>query len=161
MLLAPLVAWQDQQGNWSHGTLAQAQEQVRKLARVETTLEVQRGEPRHPKRQPVEVDIATCPVRLTYSSGIRCKEAGERVTKDLWLIQVQVLGTTQAPWLLLTDWPMEDEQSALRIFVMYRERWTAEDSFTVTKECLGWEEVQVLDLTSSFQKVRRWSFSLR
>ncbi len=35
---------------------------------------------------------------------------------------------------------MEDEQSARRIFVMYRERWAAEDSFNVTKECLGWEE---------------------
>ena len=67
------------------------------------------------------------------------------VTKELWLVQVQVRGTTQAPWLLLTDWPVEDEQSALRIFIMYRERWAVEDSFKVTKECLGWEEVQVLD----------------
>lgn len=39
----------------------------------------------------------------------------------------------------------QDEQSAERIFRMYRERWAAEDSFKVTKECLGWEEVQVLD----------------
>ena len=56
-----------------------------------------------------------------------------------------MLGTTQAPWWLLTDWPVEDAHSALRIFIMYRERWAAEDSFKVTKECLGWEEVQVLD----------------
>jgi hypothetical protein len=141
------ISWalQDQQGNWIQGNLAQAQEQVRKLARVETTLEVQRGKQRHPKRQPVEVDIASCPVRLTYSTGVRRKEPGELVTKDLWLVQVQVLGTTQAPWWLLTDWPVEDAQSALRIFIMYRERWAAEDSFKVTKECLGWEEVQVLD----------------
>jgi hypothetical protein len=60
-------------------------------------------------------------------------------------VQVTVLGTKQAPWLLLTDWEVSDEQSALRIFIMYRERWAAEDSFKVTKECLGWEEVQVLD----------------
>lgn len=139
------VRWQDKQGNGSQGPLAQAQEQVRPLARVETTLEVQRGQQRHPKRQPVEVDMAACPVRLTYSTGVRRKETGERVTKALWLVQVQVRGTTQAPWLLLTDWPVEDEQSARRIFVMYRERWAAEDSFKVTKECLGWEEVQVLD----------------
>ncbi len=136
---------QDRQGNWLPGTLAQAQEQVRPVARVETTMEVQRGKQRHPKRQPVEVDIAACPVRLTYSTGVRRKEPGERVSKDLWLVQVQVLGTTQAPWLLLTDWPVQDEQSALRIFIMYRERWAAEDSFKVTQECLGWEEVQVLD----------------
>jgi Transposase DDE domain len=139
------VMWQDQQGNWMQGTVGQAQQQVRPLARVETTLEVQRGQQRHPKRQPVEVDIAACPVRLTYSTGVRRQEPGEVVTKDLWLVQVQVRGTTQAPWLLLTDWPVEDEQSAMRIFIMYRERWAAEDSFKVTKECVGWEEVQVLD----------------
>ena len=139
------VSWQDQQGTWFHGSLAQAQGQVRHLARVETTLEVQRGQQRHPKRQPVQVDLAACPVRLTYSTGVRRKEPGQVVTKDLWLVQVQILGTTQAPWLLLTDWPVDDEQSAVRIFIMYRERWAAEDSFKVTKECLGWEEVQVLD----------------
>jgi hypothetical protein len=118
---------------------------MRKLARVETTLEVQRGKQRHPKRQPVQVDIAVCPIRLTYATGVRRKAPGELVSKDLWLVQVQVLGTTQAPWWLLTDWPVEDEQSAMRILIMYRERWAAEDSFKVTKECLGWEEVQVLD----------------
>jgi hypothetical protein len=79
---------------------------------------VQRGTQHHPKRQPVEVDIAACPLRLNYSTGVRRKAAGEVVTKDLWLVQVRVLGTTQAPWLLLTDWPVEDEQSALRIFMM-------------------------------------------
>jgi len=139
------VTWQDQQGKWNQGPLAQAQQQMRKRARVKTTLEVQRGKQRHPKRQPVEVDIAACPVRLTYSTGVRRKVPGERVSKELWLVPVQVLGTTQAPWLLLTDWPVEDEPSAMRIFIMYRERWAAEDSFKVTKECLGWEEVQVLD----------------
>jgi hypothetical protein len=140
------VSWQDQQGQWIQGPLAQAQQQMRTLARVETTLEVQRGKQRHPKRQPVKVDIAVCPIRLTYATGVRRKAPGELVSKDLWLVQVQVLGTTQAPWWLLTDWPVEDEQSAMRIFIMYRERWAAEDSFKVTKECLGWEEeVQVLD----------------
>ncbi len=140
-----IVTWQDKQGHWIQGPLAQAQRQVRHLARVETTLEVQRGQQCHPKRQPVQIDIAACPVRLTYSTGVRRKEPGQVVTKDLWLVQVQILGTTQAPWLLLTDWPVEDEQSALRIFIMYRERWAAEDSFKVTKACVGWEEVQVLD----------------
>ena len=96
---------------------------MRTLARVTTTLEVQRGQQRHPKRQPVKVDIAACPVRLTYSTGVRRKEPGENVTKELWLVQVQVLGTTHAPWWLLTDWPVGDEQSAVRIFTMYRERW--------------------------------------
>jgi hypothetical protein len=139
------VAIEDGQGHWVQGNIAQAQQQVRKLARVETTLEVQKGKQPHPKRQPVEVEISACPVRLTYSTAVRRQEPGQRVTKTLWLVKVKVLGTTQAPWWLLTDWPVTDEQSALRIFVMYRERWAAEDSFKVTKECLGWEEVQVLD----------------
>src|SRR6202035_2752727 len=56
------VTLPDQHGKWSQGTVAQAQQQMRTLARVETTLEVQRGKQRHPKRQPVEVDIAACPV---------------------------------------------------------------------------------------------------
>lgn len=98
-----------------------------------------------PKRQPVKVDIAVCPMQLTYATGGRRKAPGELVSKELWLVQVQVLGTTQAPWWLLTDWPEEDEQSAMRIFIMYRERWAAEDSFKVPKECLGWEEVRGLD----------------
>jgi hypothetical protein len=132
-------------GQWVQGNLVQAQQQVRKIARVETVMEVQRGKQPRPKRQPVEVEIAACPVRLTYSTAVRRKGPGEKLTKTLWLVQVSVLGTKQAPWLLLTDWPVEDEQSALRIFTMYRERWAAEDSFKVTKQCLGWEEVQVLD----------------
>jgi hypothetical protein len=65
------AAFEDQQGRWMQGNLAQAQQQMRTLARVTTTLEVQRGQQRHPKRQPVKVDIAACPVRLTYSTGVR------------------------------------------------------------------------------------------
>lgn len=132
-------------GQWVQANLAQAHKQVRKIARGETTMEVQRGKQAHPKRQPVEVEIAACPVRFTYSTAVRCKGEGEQVTKTLWVVQVSVLGTKQAPWLLLTDWEVSDEQSALCIFTMYRERWAAEDSFKVTKQCLGWEEVQVLD----------------
>lgn len=132
-------------GQWIQANLAQAQQQIRKRARVETTMEVQRGKQPHPKRQPVEVEveIAACPVRLTSSTAVRRKGERQQVTKTLW-VQVSVLGTKQAPWLLLTDWPVEDEQSALRIFMMYRERWAAEDRFKVTKQCLGWQEVQVL-----------------
>ncbi len=51
------------------------------------------------------------------------------------------------PWLLLTDWPVTDADSALCIFRMYRQRWSVEDAFKFTKECLGWEDVQLLDLS--------------
>ncbi|MDZ7272130.1 MAG: transposase, partial [candidate division KSB1 bacterium] len=55
-------------------------------------------------------------------------------------------GTRLEPWLLITDWPVTDAESARRIFQMYRQRWAVEDSFKFTKDCLGWEEVQLLDL---------------
>jgi hypothetical protein len=139
------VALERSPGQWVQGNVAQAQEQVKRLARVQTRMEVQRGKQHRPKRQPVEVEIAACPIRLSYATNVRRKGQGQKVSKTLWLVKATMVGTTQAPWWLLTDWPVQDEQSAVRIFPMYRERWAAEDSFNVTKECLGWEEVQVLD----------------
>ena len=68
------------------------------------------------------------------------------VEKALWLVEVRIPDARMEPWLLLTDWPVVDEPSAVRIFRMYRQRWAAEDSFKFTKDCLGWEEVQVMDL---------------
>lgn len=91
-----IVTFEDRQGHWMQGNLAQAQQQVRKVARVQTTMEVQKGKQRHPKRQPVEVEIAASRVRLTYSTGVRRQEPGQTVTKELWLVEVKVLGTTQA-----------------------------------------------------------------
>jgi hypothetical protein len=142
-----LVEFQDRTGQWQRGDIAQACAQLRPLARAETSLEVQRGKQAHPKKQPVVAELAACPLRLTYWSNVRRPGGkGKLVTKRVWLVQVQILGTHWEPWLLLTDWPVEDEQQAVRIFAMYRQRWAVEDSFKVTKECLGWEEVQVLDL---------------
>lgn len=43
-------------------------------------------------------------------------------------------------------WDVASEAQVLRIFQMYRQRWSMEDSFKFTKGCLGWEEVQLLDL---------------
>ena len=37
---------------------------------------------------------------------------------------------------------------AREVFRMYRQRWAVEDAFKYTKQCLGWEEVQVLDLAA-------------
>ena len=39
---------------------------------------------------------------------------------------MQVQGTHWKPWLLLTDWPVEDEQQAVRIFALYRQRWAVD-----------------------------------
>ncbi len=113
------VAYQDHAGRWYWGTLEQAQSQLRVLTRVETTMEVQGSKQAHAKQQPVEVEIAVCPLHLTYWSRVRRPgELGQWVQKVVWLVQVGVVGTTQEPWLVLTDWPIEDATSALRIFSM-------------------------------------------
>src|SRR5712692_7152022 len=118
---------------------------MRKLSRVQTTLVAKRGKQPRAKKQPVEVEVAACPVRVTYSTGVRRQGAGEQVAREVWLVEVHIVGTDQDPWLRLPDWPVTDEQSAARIFTMYRQRWGVEDSFKFLKTCLGWEEVQVLD----------------
>jgi len=48
--------------------------------------------------------------------------------------------------VVLTDLPVVDAASATQVFCIYRQRWAVEDAFKVSKECLGWEEVQLLDL---------------
>jgi hypothetical protein len=139
------VAFQDRQGQWHQGDIAQATAALRPLARVETTLEVKRGKQARAKKQPVQVDLAACPLRVSYWSNVRSPRQGKLVTREVWLVQVRVLGVDWDPWLRLPDWPVEDAASAVRIFTMYRERWSVEDSFKFLKTCLGWEEVQLLD----------------
>lgn len=140
------VAFQDRQGEWHQGDIAQATTQLRPLARVETTLEVKRGKQVRPKKQPVPVERAARPLRISYWSNVRRKGQGKLVRREVWLVQVRVLGVDWDPWLLLTDWPVTDAHSAVRIFSMYRRRRSVEDSFKFLKTCLGWEEVQLLDL---------------
>jgi hypothetical protein len=82
-------------------------------------------------------------VRLTYDGNVRREGAAAWRHKHLWLVEVRLLNTSLEPWLLITDWPVTDAESALRIFRMYRQRWAVEDSFKFTKDCLGWEDVQV------------------
>ncbi len=141
-----LVELQDGQAPWHAGTLAQARNQMQVVARAQTLLEVQkRGQPRA-KRQNVMVEIRACPIRLTYATNVRRMGAGESVTCSVWLVEISLLDTNLDPWLLLTDWEVATEAQALRIFQMYRQRWGVEDSFKFTKDCLGWEDVQLLDL---------------
>ena len=140
-----LVSFEDRHGQWQHGKLEQARGHMRPLARVQTTLLAQRSTQAHAKKQPIEVEVGACPVRVTYATNVRRQGPGQQVTRSVWLVEVHLVGVDQDPWLLLTDWPVTDEQSATRIFTMYRQRWGVEDSFKFLKTCLGWEEVQVLD----------------
>jgi hypothetical protein len=141
-----LVKHQDERGKWVKGDIQRARKRLRPLATARTEMVVRRGRQRKAKRQPVEVKIRACPIRLTYQTNVRREGPGEEVTKDLWLVEVRVPRTKLKTWLLLTDWPVTDAQSAVRIFRMYRQRWAVEDSFHFIKDILGWEEVQLLNL---------------
>ena len=141
-----LIDREDGQGGWQASTLAEVRTQMTLVARAQTLLEVQkRGQPRA-KRQTVTAEIRACPIRLTYASNVRRTGAREQITRRVWLVEIRLLDTKLDPWLLLTDWEVATAAQALRIFQMYRQRWGVEDCFKFTKDCLGWEEVQLLDL---------------
>ncbi len=61
-------------------------------------------------------------------------------------MEVRLEGAHEAPWWLITDRPVTSAEEAAEIFRMYRQRWAIEDAFKIGKQCLGWEDVQVLAL---------------
>ncbi len=135
-----------QDGTWKAGTIAEAQSQAREVARVRTEMLVRKRGQRYTKRQPCTVHISACPLRVSYPLDVRTRRTSERRTKQGWLVVVQIEDVDWEPWLLLTDHPVEQEAGALRVFRMYRARWAVEDCFKFTKEVLGWEDVQLMDL---------------
>jgi len=128
--------------------LATAAGQMRELACAEAELDVRKRDQRRAKRQKVTAHISACPVRVSYQAGQRSEQPGPRQQKDVWLVRVELEDTTQAPWWLLTDWPVDDAASALRVFQMYCQRWAVEDGFKFIKQCVGWEDVQMLSLAA-------------
>jgi hypothetical protein len=126
--------------------LAEAVPRLRELACAEAELEVRKRDQRRPKRQKVTAHVSACPVQVGYRADQRSEQPGPAQHKQVWLVRVTLEDTTQAPWWLLTDWPVEDAASALRIFQMYCQRWAVEDGFKFIKQCVGWEDVQMLSL---------------
>jgi hypothetical protein len=133
-------------GEWVEGDLESAREGLRPLAKVRAEMAIRLGRQTKAKLQRATAEIQACPVRLTYETNVRREGPGEERQKPLWLVEVQLLRSGLKPWLLITDCPVTDAASAVQIFRMYRQRWAVEDSFKFTKECLGWEEVQLLNL---------------
>ena len=131
---------------WRPGTITAAQAQARQLATVRTELLVRKRGQRYLKRQPCTVRLAACPLRVSYPVDVRGRRTSPRRTKAAWLVVVAIEGVDWEPWLLLTDWPVADAAGAVRAFRMYRTRWAVEDCFKFTKDVLGWEDVQLLDL---------------
>jgi hypothetical protein len=145
---ARLLEVPDSAGGWRPGTVAAAQGQASELARVRTELLVRKRGQRYLKRQPCTVHIAARPVRVSYPLDVRGRRTSPQRVKDAWLVVVRVEDLDWEPWLLLTDWPVADQASAVRAFRMYRQRWAVEDCFKFTKDVLGWEDVQLLDFAA-------------
>lgn len=118
--------------------------QLRPLAQVATELVVRKvGQPRE-KLQPVTAVVAACPLLLRYQHAARMAAPGKWRERSLWLVEVRLEHVMNEPWWLLTDRPVETAAAATEIFRIYRQRWAIEDAFKVGKQCLGWEDVQVL-----------------
>lgn len=113
------------------------------VARVETQLRVRLGNQRKAKKQTVMVLLYAGPMKVEYQVGRETEQ--EPLTKQVWLMRVQVLGSSNRLWLM-TDHAIESAEDAQRVFQMYRMRWAVEDAFKFIKQSLGWEEVQVLAL---------------
>jgi hypothetical protein len=142
-----LVTYQNAAGQWEEGDIEQTREHRKLLATAETEMVVRRGRQRRAKKQRIPVEVKACPLRVTYKTNVRREGPGEEKCKQMWLVEILLPDTSLKPWLLVTDWPVTDADSAVRIFCMYRQRWAVEDSFRFVKDTLGWEDVQLLDLT--------------
>jgi len=151
------IEYADRDGVWHSGKVEDAVAKLRPMATCQTEMVVRlNGQPKA-KRQELTAEIRMTPVRLTYDPQVRRPENETEtparrtrtpkrlVTRSFWLVEVRLLNTTIEPLLLMTDLPVEDAESAVKVFRIYRQRWSVEDAFGFTKECLGWEEVQVLD----------------
>lgn len=118
---------------------------LRPLAHAETEMVVRKVRQPREKLQAVTAVVAAVPLVLRYQHAARMAAPGEWRERALWLVEVRLEDVTTEPWWLLTDRPVTDADAALEIFRMYRQRWAIEDAFKVGKQCLGWEDVQVLD----------------
>lgn len=143
------VRYQTTEGPWQDGTIEQARQHARRVASAETHMVIRKhGQPRA-KHQPVTAELWVCPLELSYDANLRRAGRKQQVTRRTWLMEVRLLNSDWDSWLLLTDWPLDPQADeiaaqAVRIFQMYCQRWAVEDCFKFTKNCLGWEQVQVL-----------------
>ena len=64
-------------------------------------------------------EIRTCPLRLTYDTQVRRGGEGEEVENRVWLAEVEVLRFTLKPWRPISDWLVDDAESAVRILRLY------------------------------------------
>lgn len=142
--LERIVEWQTASGQWQERYLDATFQYMKHLATIETQLEVRLQGQKYAKRQTVTVELSAVPIRVYHPED-------KSRTKPVWLVRAKVVGAVGKPWYLLTDWPVTDAESAVRIFRFYRRRWAVEDTFKFIKTSFGIEEVQML----SFEAIRR------
>jgi hypothetical protein len=145
--LERLVNQKDANGQPQTLSLAEAGQQLVERGTVEAELRVRKRGQRRPKRQAVTASLAACQVEVNASKGGR-RAVGAMLVghKPVWLVRVTLEDTNYEPWWLLTDWSVDNQLEASRIFQMYCQRWAVEDGFKFIKHCVGWEEVQMLSL---------------
>jgi len=97
-----LIEYQTQAERWLAKDIAAALAELRHYATAQTEMVVTRGRQPRPKAQMVTAEIRACPLRLTYEANVRREGAAEVLRKDLWLVEVRLLGTSLEPWLLIT-----------------------------------------------------------
>jgi len=141
-----LVEHPDGAGGGRPGHLGEAVGQAPELARVRAEMPVRKRGQRREKRQPTTATVAACPVRVRDRADARTPHPGPERVQDAWLVVVRLENVDADPWLLLTDRPVADEAGALRAFRMDRMRWSIEDAFTFTKDVVGWEDAQLMQL---------------
>lgn len=144
--LERLVEYQTCAGAWQAGHLSEACTHLWTVGKTTSVMEIRLRGQKRAKRQPVTVRLRACPVRVSYESNVRREGPGEPRQQALWLVEITLADSYMEPLLVLTDWPVETEGQAKQIFIMYRQRWAVEDSLKFVKACLGWEDVQVLDM---------------
>ena len=141
-----VVEHRDITGTWQRISVDRAADYLHEFAVVETELPVRKHGQRIAKLQKVAARVSACAIRVSYQVDVRTKKDGAQRQKDVWLVRVVLDDVPWEPWYLITDIAVTDAESAAKVFRIYRQRWAVEDAFKVTKECLGWEEVQVLHI---------------
>jgi hypothetical protein len=94
----------------------------------------------------VQVELATCPLRVTYWSNVRRQGQGKPITRNVWLVEVRVLGWTGSRGCCSPIGQSRTHRVRCASLSCIANALCVEDSFKFLKTCLGWEEVQLLDL---------------
>lgn len=114
------------------------------LATLDAEMVVKKTGQRREKLQPVAVTVRAAPCQVRYRHDLRRTKDGAERIQPVWLVEVTLGGVASEPWWLITDQPVTTREQAVTIFRMYCMRWAIEDTAKVAKQCLGWEDVQVL-----------------